>query len=411
MQLVFTVAWRNLWRHRRRTLITATAMAVGVALSMASICFQDGMFALMFEVMVEQQLGHVQVHHPDYPGKRAMQDTLLGAEALVATVEQQPGVAAVAPRATGFALVGTEERSTGVLLVGVDPAREVAVNPAAGRVRAGRPLGPTAAGELVVGEKLAEELGVGPGDELVAVTQSADGSLGNALFTVVGTTRTGSAQMDRSGAWVHLGDLQSLLVLPDQVHSLTIVTADADSIGPWVADLRERLGSDDLEVLPWWEASPPAAQLVGMQDFSAAIVLTIVFGAAGFGVMNTMLMSVFERTRELGLLKALGLRPARMVVMVLVESVMLAGVAAVIGLTLGGLLDWWLVTRGLDFSAQLEDGFSVAGIVIDPVVKGRVRPSAVAQIVSALLVVSVAASLWPGVRAARLEPVQSLRAD
>ncbi len=411
MSFLFTVAWRNLWRHRRRSLITATAMAVGVALCMATICFQDGMFELMFDVMVEQQLGHAQVHHPDYPGKRALQDTVPHASETLAALERVEGTEAVAGKLQGFALLGGSEKSTGALLVGLDPARERVVSKVEARVRSGRFLADAPAGEIVLGVKLAEELKLALGDEVVAVTQSADGSLGNALYTVVGTARTGNAQLDRGGAWMHLADLQSLLVLEDQVHAVTVLTTDADAIDAWVGRARAAVGSDTLEVLSWSEAAPQSAQMIQMQDLSAVIVLTIVFGAAGFGILNTMMMSVFERTRELGVLKALGLRPARMVGLVLVESVLLASLSAVIGLALGGLLDAWLVTKGLDFSASLKDGFSMAGIVIDPVVKGSVRWQSVASIVAALYAVSLLASLWPGIRAARLEPVAALRAD
>lgn len=412
MHFLVTVAWRNLWRHRRRSLITATATAVAVALCMAALCFQDGTFALMFDVMVEQQLGHVQIHHPDYPGRRVLQDTVHGADALVSALEARPGVAAVAPRAQGFALVGTEARSTGVLLVGVDPVREERVTPfGSEKIRSGRWLDPAPSGGIVLGEKLAEELKVSLGDEVVAVTQASDGSLGSALFHVVGTSRTGSSQMDRSGGFVHLADAQDLFVLPDEVHAVTVITTNPDGVGAWVEGARRDLGSDAVQILPWWDASPQAAQLVGMQDFSAAIVLVIVFGAAGFGVMNTMMMSVFERTRELGVLKALGMRPGRLVALVLVESVLLTGLSAAIGLVLGGLLDAWLVWHGLDFSAQLEDGMSFAGIVLDPVVKGVVRWGSVVRIVLALFFVAVGASIWPALRAARLEPVVSLRAE
>lgn len=411
MTFLFTVAWRNLWRHRRRSLITATAMAVGVAMCMATMCFQDGMFDLMFDVMVEQQLGHAQVHHPAYPGKRVLQDTVPHADATLAALEAVPGTEAVAGRLQGFALLGGADKTTGALLVGLDPARERRVSKIEGRVRAGRFLADAAAGEIVLGEKLAEELRVGVGGEVVAVTQSADGSLGNALYTVVGTARTGNAQLDRGGAWLHLADAQSLLVLPDEVHAVTVLTTDADAVDAWVARARAAVGSDTVEVQSWSEASPQSAQMLAMQDFAAVIVLGIVFGAAGFGVLNTMMMSVFERTRELGVLKALGLRPARMVALVLVESVLLATLSAAIGLTLGGLLDAWLVTKGLDFSASLEDGFSMSGIVIDPVVKGTVHADTIVEIVAALYVVSLLASLWPGVRAARLEPVAALRAD
>lgn len=411
MSFLLTVAWRNLWRHKRRSLITSVAMAVGVALCMATMAFNDGMFGAIFEVMVEQQLGHAQVHHPEWPSLRQQGDTLRDADALVARIEASPGVASASPRMEGFALLGTETKSSGALLVGVDPAREARVTPIAKRVVGGRFLGAEPAMEVVLGVKLAEEIGVATGDEVVAVTQSADGSLGNALYTVVGLVRTGNGQVDRGGAYLHVRDLQDLLVLPDQVHSVTVLTTDASDVEPAVVALRGEVAGDAVQVLTWWEASPQAAQMMSMRDFSVGMVLTIVFGAAGFGVLNTMMMSVFERTRELGVLKALGLRPARMVALVLVESVLLAGLAGVIGLALGGLLDLYLVRVGIDLSASAKDGLSFAGVVLDPVVRGRVEWTGVVVVVAALVIVCVLSSVWPAVRAARLDPVESLRAE
>lgn len=409
MSFLLTVAWRSLWRHRRRSLITATAMAVGVALCMATMAFNDGMFEAMFEVMIEQQLGHAQVHHPDYPKKRVMQDTIPAT--VLGRIDTTPGTVAAAPRLQGFALLGTESKSSGALLVGVDAEREAQVTPITRRVTAGAFLTPGTTGGIVLGQRLAQELGVDVGGSVVAVTQASDGSLGNGVYTVQGLVKTGNAQVDRSGAYLAVADLQDLLVLPDQLHGVLILTEDPTSIAPYVERLRAEVATDTIEVQPWWETSPQAAQMMGMRDFSAGMVLTIVFGAAGLGILNTMMMSVFERTRELGVLKALGLRPTRMVGLILVESLMLAGLAVSIGLVLGGAIDTFLVFRGFDLSASAKEGISFSGVVIDPVIKGVVRWQGVVETVLAVFLVSVASSLWPAVRAARLDPVESLRAE
>lgn len=314
-------------------------------------------------------------------------------------------------RLNGFALLGTETRSAGVVLVGVDPARERELGPIEDRIIAGEflPDGPDASATL--GKDLVEELQVSIGDTVVAVTQAADGSLGNVLFTVVGVHRTGNAQLDRIGAIVHLQDLQELLVLPDQAHGITIVTRDERSIGSYAAALDQQIGSDRIDVQPWWDASPQAAQLMGMRDFGAFVLMAIVFGAAAFGILNTMMMSVFERTRELGVLKALGLRPSQMILLILIESVLLAAFAVTIGLGLGGLLDLYLVVYGFDLSATAEDGFSFAGVMLDPVIKGKVEALQVVYVVTSVFGVTVLASLWPAIRASRLRPVDAMRAE
>lgn len=417
--LVARIAWRNLWRHRRRTLITASAMAVGAALCMAMSAFSDGMYRNLFDVMVVQQLGHVQVHHPDHPTSRSIHDALHGATALMATIDGLPGTSAASGRLEGFALLGTERKSSGALLIGVDPKRETAISPLAGRVRAGTFLPDAPAGAIVLGYDLADDLAAEIGTSLVAVTQAADGSLGNTLFNVVGIVKTGNVQIDKMGAYVHLAEAQDLLVLPDQLHTVTIVTDDERTVDDYVARLSAALGADaganrpdgPVEVQAWYDASPQAAQLMGMRDFGAFIMLGIVFGAAAFGVLNTMMMSVFERTRELGVLKAIGLRPASVVSLILWESVSLAALSLALGLGLGGLLDAYLVVYGFDMSGSAEEGFSFSGVMIDPVIHGEVRALGIVSVVVATVVVSVLASLWPAVRASRLDPVAAMRAE
>jgi ABC-type lipoprotein release transport system permease subunit len=410
MQLTFRLAWRNLWRHGRRSLITASAMAVAVALCMAMLAFNDGMYAKLFDVMVEQQLGHLQIHHPAYPTARKLFDTVPDAASTMQRVLAHDQVLSASAKLNGFALIGGRDESAGGQLVGIEPGRESAVTRAHERIVEGRFLEDGKLGEIVLGVGLAKEISVGVGDEVVVVTQASDGSMGNALYQVVGLFRTGSAALDKSGSMMHLADLQELLVLPDQVHQITVLGDDATDLPP-LRDAVRGLIPKDSEVLTWDEASPQTAQLIGMQTFASGIVLGIVFAVASFGVLNTMMMSVFERTRELGVLMAIGLRPGRLIAMVIAESICLSAVAGGLGLVLGGLLDVYIVTVGIDMSAGSTQGFTFAGVTMDPVMRGRVEPSGILLVMVSLVVVSVLASLWPAWRASRLIPVHALRAD
>jgi len=406
---LIAIAWRNLWRHKRRSLITATAMAVAVALCMSLIAFTDGMYNKMAEIMVDQQLGHVQVHHPDYPATRQQLDTVPRAADVLAAIDASDRVIGATGRLNGMALLGSDKTSTGVQLQGIDPARELPLTHVDERVTEGRYLGAVAAKEIVIGTGLAAELEVGVGDEVVAFTQASDGSLGNDLYTVVGLSSTGNAAMDKGGAWLHLGDLQELLVLPDQIHGIMVLTEDADDLDSFANGLRKELPKE-LQVQTWREASPQTAEMMGMQSFASLFMLGIVFAVASFGVLNTMMMSVFERTRELGVLKAIGLRPSQMVSMVLWESAFLSMLAGSIGLAIGGLLDVLVVYVGFDMSSGGE-GFEMMGVRFDPIIYGDVTPFSVYAPISALILVSIGSSLWPAWRAARLQPVEAIRTE
>lgn len=404
------LAWRNLWRHQRRSLITATAMAIAVALCMAVTAFQDGMAAKLFEVMVEQQLGHLQVHHPDYPAAQRMFDTVPELEATLGGLEGLEDVAHAAPQLNGFALVGGPEETSGGQLVGVDPRREQAVTRAHERIVEGRFLAEEPNAEIVLGVGLAKEIEVGLGASVVVVTQASDGSLGNALYEVVGLFRTGNTQLDKAGTMMHLADLQELLVLPDQAHKVTVLGHDPDALQS-LKQTVQGVVPESVEVETWEEASPEASQMMAMMDFSSGIMLFLVFAVASFGVLNTMAMSVFERTRELGVLKALGLRPAKLVQLVVVESFFLAALAGTIGLVLGAILDALVVVYGFDMSNGDGEGMSFQGVTLDPVIRGQVEPGSIVMILAALLLVSVGASLFPAWRASRLDPVEAIRTE
>lgn len=404
MRFLLSVAWRNLWRQSRRSLLTASAMGLAVALCLASVALTDGMYAVIGDALVTQSLGHVQLHHPDYPSARQPWLTI-DREELLEGIEGLPSSEAVTGRLYGQALLGDEADSTGAMLVGIEPARELGVAPLDEKLVEGRFLGGEAAGEIVVGVGLAEDLDLEVGDVVVIITQATDGSLGNEALEVVGVAKSGRTVMDRAGAWMHLGDLQAVLALEGQVHEILVTTTDPELSGALKAEV-EGLGTEELLVRTWQEASPQTAQMMGMQTVSMGIFVGIIFGVASLGVLNTMLMAVFERTRELGLMKALGLTPLRIVALVLTEAAMLAGVSLALGGALGGVLDWLLVTKGIDFGTE---GFDTMGMSFDPVIKGQVTLEGVATVLISLFGICMLAAVWPAIRAARLRPVESMR--
>lgn len=419
MRFYLSVAWRNLFRQSRRTFITAAALAVGAAMCMAMWAWSAGMMAQMYDLMVTQQMGHVQVHHVDYPTSHVLYDTVGGARERLARLDAVPEVRASTARLIAFGLVGTETTSVGARIVGVDPAREDAATGIRARMEAGAFLAPSP-GKIpaVLGRKLARKLEVGVGDEVVMITQAADGSLANELFTVVGIARTGNAAMDRAGVYVPLDTLQTALALDDRVHEIVVLGDDPEASAALAAAVGGAVGdkadpgaekSDRLQVRTWAEADPVTARLMGMTDGMMVVLLLVVFAATGLGVLNTMLMAVFERTRELGLLKALGLKPRQIVTLILTESALLAALAASMGLVLGLAIDAWLVTYGVDLSVAEGQGFEYEGVLFDPVIRASFSWSGVVITLGVMTGVCLLASLWPAIRASRLRPVDAMR--
>lgn len=407
--MLFTIAWRNLWRQKRRSLVTSMALAIGVALSMAVICFQDGFYGVMNRVMIEQRLGHVQMHHADYPGRRSMHDTLGDAAARVESLQANESVGQVTGRLRGQGLIGGENKAEGGEVIGIEPKLEDAFTNLSEMVVEGRFLGAEPAQEILLGKILATTIDVRLGDSIVILTQSADGSMGNDLYTLVGLVSTGNLAVDRYGGYMHLADLQELLVLEDSLHEITLTAASGqkDEAGALAAVLEEQVGEDVL-VRTWEEIDPQVAEMMKMQSIANGFILCFVLGAAGFVVLNTMLMAVYERTREIGVLMSLGMRPNRVVRLVLTEAFCLSILSLAIGMSIGGLFDWYLVTQGVNL---LEGNMEFMGVIMPGTMYGVVTTEAIVQTMVAGILFSLIAAAWPSWRASRLRPVEAMRQD
>lgn len=403
---MLALAWRNIWRQTRRSLITVSAMAFGAAICMPMMAFMDGMFATMFDVAVTQQIGHVRVEHPSYSETNSMFDTLPNAAETLEKLEALPEASAVTWRVHGAGLLGSEQKSTGAMIAGIDPIRESTFTSVDAMLESGRWL--SQPNDIMLGHGLAEELSAELGSEVVIMTQASDGSIGAGTYTVAGLVRSGNAMRDKQGAWMSLPDLQELLFLEDQVHELVLLANGGRS---GVDALRTRVNQavdDDWRVRSWYEANPTMAEMLKLGQQQSSFMLVIIFFLAGFGVLNTMLMSVFERTRELGVMMALGTRPRQVIQLILLEGFLLSVLGAIAGAVMGGALDYYLCTHGLNLG---YGDFEMNGVVFPNRLKGVFHPSQAISVVASMMVISLLAAVWPAWRASRLEPVAAMRAD
>jgi ABC-type lipoprotein release transport system permease subunit len=413
--LVLTLGWRNLWRNPVRSLLSIAAVAVACAVLMTVDSLRSGLVRQTLENGTRLVLGHLQVQDSGFRRDRNLYDTLGGGAgtdvaSLLAAVERRTGMPA-APRVVGFGLLSTGERSSGAEILGVDPGREARVTRLLDTVVAGRGLEGGPRGAVLLGQTLAEELGVAIGGEVAVVTQAADGALGNELWQVRGVLRTGLAALDRSLAVVAIADLQELMALgPARVHQIVARVSDPEQAPALAQALAVEGGLPSGAEAESWATLVPALadyrRLIGAWGW---VMVGIVGTFAGFGVLNTMLMAVFERTHEFGVLAALGLRPPLVLAMVLAECASLAAVGIAIGIVAGAAGMAYFVVHGWDLS-RFAEGLTISGVLVDPVLRGAWTWKAVPSLAAALGMILVLAGLLPAVRAARLRPVVALAA-
>lgn len=402
------MAWRNVLRNRRRSALTAAGMALAVTICAAMMTFTNGMYGQIRDVLVTRTLAHVQVHHPEWPGRRRGHDVVADADAALAALDGLPEVRAATLRVHGSALLGAGERTEGAQLLGVMPAREEAIRDIARRVVDGAWLADAPGAGVVLGKDLARRLGVRPGDTIVAVTQAFDGSLGNELYRVTGIVASGNPTLDRGTAFLHVADLRALLAMGPAAHELVAVAhGDDDATIEALAGAVRGAVPGPL-VRTWWEVDPTTATLFGLQLFQSVLLMGFFYGISAVGVVNTLLMSVFERTREIGMMRALGMRPGEVVRLVVAEALLLAVLAVAAGLVGAALLDAYLVVYGIDISVRGE-GFAMGEMTFDPIIRGRVTVDSLVQPVVGVFLFSGFAAVWPAWRAARLQPIQAIR--
>jgi len=412
---LLALAWRNLWYNSRRTLIAMTAIGVGYAMLLFVACLMGGLRQQMIESGTGLILSDIEVHAPDYYPDRPIQLTLGGRKgtevgALLAATAADPRVQAVSPRAYAYGLVSGTHQSAGVQLFGVVPDLEQKVTMLQTRMVKGAYLNDGAPKGVVMGDKLAATIGVDVGSEVVLLTPAADGSTGNDLYKVSGMFHTGLEAMDQGLVVMPLPALQDLLRLPPgRIHEVGIKLHDIATATAVAAALEAQLGKAfPVRVMPWQELAPELADYVQFNRRVTFILFFIFFLSAAMGIVNTMLMAIIERTRELGMLMAVGMRPVQVVGLIVAEAGSLAAASLILGATLGIPLLWYLQVHGLNLGGN-RGAVSLAGIVVGPLWHGKQDFTAYSEAALGLAITALAAALYPAMRAARFRPAEALR--
>ena len=405
--MLWQLALRNIWRNRRRTLLTLSAMVLSSALLILCLGIFSGMLKDMLASATEQYFGHLVISAKGYQDDRDMFANFSSATDFSAL--QQSQIRGFSPRLRSFGLLSHQDNSSPVELVGVLPQREQTVTSLQQHLQAGTYLQDNDSDGAVIGAGLARRLDVKPGDQLVFVTQAADGSIGNDLLQVRGVFATGDQGHDNGLVLVPLNWLQQLLVLPGRWHEISVRIEQPLQAASVAEQLRQQL-PQALEILDWGEMLPEMREVVASYDVSRMIIVTILYIATGLGILNTFFMSVMERTCEFGVLMAVGMRPGQIRLLVLLETLVMGLISLVIGVGLGILLSLYMAYVGIDLSGSLTP-ITYAGGTILPRLHAVLETANVLVPAIILLLVCLVAGFLPANRAARMQPVVAIREE
>ena len=402
--MLLNLAWRNVWRNKRRSIIILISVAVGVVATVLMDTLSRGMVYQMLENQVGSHVSHIEIHRTGFNDNPVIQSTVPDAAAVEKALQNTPGIAHWSKRVLTYGLVSSATSSSGVQIVGIDPESEQKVTTIDRSLVEGRYLsgGPN---EAVIGKSLAEKLNVGLGDRLVAMASAVDGHVGSDLFRVVGLFETVSSEFDKSNIYVSRANAQQMLGLGDRVSEFAMVLTDLNDLDQIKESLQKQLGTE-YEVLTYPEILPTLVLMIEVTEQSMIIFYALIGIALIFGIINTMLMAIFERIHELGVLKAIGLLDRKLVAMVLWEAFFLGTIGTAVGFTLSYLIYLPLSQTGIDltiFSDSLRS-FGV-GTTIYPVLTWGV----IADALLVIPIIAVLGALYPALRAARLGPVEAIR--
>lgn len=403
------IAWRNLWRNQRRTSIQLAAIAGSLFLALFFHHIAVGMYAVMIDGGVRSGSGHIGFYHERYLEDRKVSDTV-HAQALITELQRTEGVKAVHARLYVPGLLRSSRNSRPASGLGLDFATEATQNPLLDPESLVAGSLPSRPDELVIGQDLADELRVSVGKKVVWMAQDVNGELASKRFRISGILRTGVQAIDAGTVMASRETLAELIGRPGAAHEVAVMLDGNNAIPKALPTLKAVAGraSDSTRAYPWQEAMPNLAAIIEVGHSKTQMIVATLLILVSIGTLNTMLMSVMERTRELGVIRALGVSKASIRRMILAEALVLGVTGSLIGVALTALVGLYTATVGMDFSAFYQD-MDLGGVRLSTVIRtgwdwGMVLGGSIGMIG-----LSVLASLYPAQQALTIRPADALR--
>lgn len=352
---IFSIAWRNIWRNRRRSLLTISGIGFSAFLFVFVMPLQFGAYDKITDATLRTFLGYAQIQRPGYQQQPQIHNTIDGAVGLAYQIRRSGQFEAVAVRASGFALISSKERSYGAQVAGVQVEHEPGVSILPRQLSEGHFLSADDANEIVVGAALARNLKLKLGDEVTLLGTGKDGSIAATILPVVGIFKSGVDEFDRYMTQIPLTTFQQVFSMGDGAHNITVIGKNIQQLEQIPVELGRFISyTRDLVVVDWGALAPGIKQGLELDKVSGLIFMFILVVVVVFSIFNTFLMSVLERTREFGLMLALGSRPGHISRLVMMESMLLTLLGLGMGIVLGMALNLYYLEVGFQYPGMEE---------------------------------------------------------
>ena len=401
------IAWRSIWRSKLRSAVVIFAIASGLLGGLFSSAWMNGMAMQRVKNTFTYEIGHIQLHHPEFSENMDIKKTLLNIQEKISGIEKSEGVLGVTERIRITGMAATANKNLGVNVVGVAPETEKKVFELYQKIdsASGNFFENDRKNAIVISRALATELNAKLKSKIVLTFQDFNGEITGAAFKVVGIFKTDNNPWDKMHVFVKNKDLRRIIELPEnQSHEIVVLLDDYERALLTAQEFQVKY--PDTKVEDWAEISPYLSLMSGYMDTMMGLFMAIILGALGFGIVNTMLMVVLERTRELGMLMAIGMTKRRVFVMIMLETIFLALIGAVLGEILSMLFINHFGKVGIDLSSMAEGMESVGYSAITyPMLEGY----RYVQITVLVIITGILASVYPALKALKLHPAEAIR--
>ena len=430
--MILSIAWKNVWRNRMRSLIVMIAVTIGMIGGIFSSAIFKGMSNQRVREAIKYETSHIQIHHPRFMENQELKYTIEDARQISAELAEMPGVRSVSSRMKIPIMIKSATTGTGVNLLAIDPEKERKVTSLFNAVYDSmdilenygyndpgkmRQFLKDSCGEyfrersrfnqIVIGEELAEQLKVNVKSKLVVNLQTIDGNLSGGVFRVVGIYRITNSAYENTVAFVKKDALAEITGLKsNSAHEIAICLKENATVKSFADNLQKQY--PDLSIMSWHEIQPELGMITQWLDVMLYFIMIIILLALGFGIVNTMLMVVMDRVKELGMLMAIGMNRIRVFSMIMLETIFLSITGGIIGMIISALLIRYYGQAGINLKA-FSQGFQAIGY--NPVLYPEIGMGFYFTITVLIILTAIVASIYPAIKALRMNPAEALRIE
>jgi putative ABC transport system permease protein len=398
------IASRNIWRSRKRSLIIIAAVSIGLWAGIFMMAFYNGMIEQRINSAITDELSHIQVHHPEFRKEYDIKYHLSEGRKIVETIRKDSKIKAVAGRIILKGMIASASGSSGITINGIMPEVEQELTNLHEKIIKGNYFNPQKTNEIILSEKLSKKLKLNLNKKTILTFQDAEGNLASGAFRITAIYKTVNGPYDDSNVFVKITDIDSLAGIPNAMNEIAILLKSNTELEEIQKKLEDKFPK--TEVKNWMEISPELGLTISVGDQMVFIFMGIILLALAFGIVNTMMMSVLERTREIGMLLALGMNKFKIFMMILLETLFLIIAGCPVGILLAIVSIGITQRTGIDFS-NFSEAYSSFGY------SSIIYPSLTARqfgiIMLLVFITALFSALFPARRALKLNPAESLK--